>query len=204
MSRLARPAARLAAGSATLTRRLAARAAAWVRKGRRDDLTGWRAALGCWLRLALLTFGLYLLWRLVRAVPNLLWLLTGCWTLAAWRAGKPPAKATEDTDEDASDEPEENTLGTPDPEAVRTLLLTLMGEASGVHLRTVLAHLQEHGHWEGRTVTDLRAHLARLGVPVDRGVKVAGTPTWGVRRRDLEGPSPAAAQEPSTAPSTAA
>jgi hypothetical protein len=52
-----------------------------------------------------------------------------------------------------------------------------------VHLRTVLAYLQEHRQREGRTFTDLRAHLARLAIPVDRGVNVAGTPAWGVRRR---------------------
>lgn len=201
MSRLARPADRIATGSALVARRLGARAAAWVSRGRRTDLTGWRAALGCWLRLALLGFGLYLLWRLVRAVPNLLWLLSFGWVLAAWRAGRP---AAEETTEDVPETSGEEAPAGPDPEAVRTLLRTLMGDASGVHLNTVLAHLQAHGQWEGRTVTDLRVHLEHLGVPHDRGVKVAGVPTWGVRRRDLEAPSPAVAEEPSPVPSTAA
>lgn len=88
-------------------------------------------------------------------------------------------------------------------EAVRRLLLDVLGEAPGVHLNTVLAHLQEHGQWEGKTVTDLRARLALLGIPHDRNVKVAGVPTWGVRRRDLDTPSPPADTPPSTAPSTA-
>lgn len=79
-----------------------------------------------------------------------------------------------------------------------------MGDGDAVHLRTVLAHLEEHGQWEGRRVTDLRLHLTRLNIPVDRGVKVAGIPTWGVRRRDIEAPSPAGNQETSTEPSTAA
>ncbi len=92
----------------------------------------------------------------------------------------------------------------PDVEAVRRLLLDIMGTGSGVHLRTVLAHLQEHGQWEGRKVADLRVHLERLDIPVDRSVKVSGVPTWGVRRRDLEAPSPAEPQEASTEPSTAA
>jgi hypothetical protein len=197
VSRLARVVDRIATGSAALPRRLGVRVAAWVRRGRRDDLTGWRAALGCWVRLAVLTLGLYVLWRLVRAVPNLLWLLSAGWLLAAWRAGKSGGEAA---DEDA----EEEAPAAPDVEAVRTLLFGLMGTGSGVHLRTVLAHLQKHGQWEGRTVTDLRVHLDRLGVPVDRSVKVAGTPTWGVRRRDLEAPSPAVAEEASPAPSPAA
>ncbi|MBP5931839.1 hypothetical protein F3K39_28305 [Streptomyces sp. LBUM 1479] len=196
MTRLSDAAGRLSTGSRAYTRRLAARAAAWCARGRRDDLTGWRAALGIIVRLALLALGVYLLARLVRALPSLMWLLTGWWTIAAWRARRPAAEAPQKEPEEAP--------AAPDVEVVRTLLLDLMGTGSGVHLRTVLAHLQEHGQWEGRKVADLRSHLRRLGVPVDRGVKVAGVPTWGVRRRDLQGPSPAAAQETSPSTSTAA
>ncbi|MEV7154891.1 hypothetical protein AB0N77_09730 [Streptomyces misionensis] len=196
MSRLARPAARLAEGSAIVARGLGRRVTAWVARGRRHDLTGWRAALGCWVRLAVLTLGMYLLWRLVRAVPSLMWLLSGVWVIAAWRAGRNATAAVEEGEEEES--------AAPDAEAVRTLLLALMGDGSGVHLRTVLAHLQEHGQWEGRTMADLRARLDRLGIPFDRNVKVAGVPTWGVRKRDLEAPSPAAAPESSPDVSTAA
>lgn len=204
MSRLARPADRIATGSAAVARRLGARAAAWVRRGRRDDLTGWRAALGCWLRIALLALGLYGLWRLVRAHPGLMWLLSAGWLIAAWRAGKPtptpaavvePAEEPEETPSKASSEL--------DQDAVRALLLEVMGDAPAVHLRTVLAHLQERGLWEGRTVRELRAALDRLQVPCSRGVKVAGVPTWGVRRRDLEAPSPTVAEEPGDGPSPA-
>jgi hypothetical protein len=196
VTRLARSADRLAVGSRLYARRLASRAAGWCAHGRRADLTGWRAILGVFARLALLLLGVYVLARIVRALPALMWLLTSWWTIASWRAGKPATEAPEEEPEEAP--------AAPDVEAVRTLLLGLMGTGSGVHLRTVLAHLQEHHQWEGRTVTDLRLHLERLGVPVDRGVKVAGTPTWGVRRRDLEAPSPPDAQETSTEPSTAA
>jgi hypothetical protein len=197
VTRLGHAAGRLADGSSVLARRIAARTAAWVARARRDDLTGWRASLGCWLRLALITLGLYLLWRLVRFLPALLWLLSAGWTAAAWRAGRAPSP-------EAADEAPEESAPAPDVEAVRRLLLDVMGDASAVHLRTVLAHLQKHHQWEGRTVTDLRVHLARLQVPHDARVKVSGVPTWGVRRRDLEAPSPAAAEETSTAPSTAA
>ncbi len=189
MTRLARAADRLARGSSGYTRRLAAGAAAWCARGRRHDLRGWRAALGVFARLALLVFGVYLLARVVRAVPALMWALTSWWTLASWRAGRPSAEPPEEV-------PEEGPAA-PDREAVRALLLSLMGTGSGVHLRTVLAHLQEHGQWEGRTVSDLRAHLEALGIPVDPKLKVAGTPTRGVRREDVEAPSPAAAQEAS-------
>ncbi|MGX1221988.1 hypothetical protein [Streptomyces ambofaciens] len=193
MSRLARSADRIATGSTIVARRLAARAAAWVRRGRRDDLTGIKAALGCWARLALLAFGLYLLWRLIRAVPNLLWPLTVGWLIASWRAGRrAPALAAE-----------EASTG-PDVEAVRALLLEAMGEGDAVHLSTVLAHLQKRGHGEGWRVGDLRARLEALGIPVHPKVKAGGKgPTRGVRRADLA-PSPAAVQETSTASSTAA
>ncbi|AYD81686.1 hypothetical protein SEA_KROMP_85 [Streptomyces phage Kromp] len=197
MTRLHTTADRLATGSAALTRRLAARLAAWVRRARRDDLTGWRATLGCWARLALLALGGYLLWRLIRAFPNLLWLLTGTWIITAWRAGKQTPAAAPET-------PDEKGPTGAEVDALRTLLLDLMGKGSGVHLRTVLAHLQEHDQWEGRTVTDLRLCLQRLGVPHDPRVKVAGVPTWGVRRRDLETPSEDSAPQTSTASSTAA
>jgi hypothetical protein len=152
----------------------------------------------------LLAIGAYLLARLVRALPALMWLLTGVWTIAAWRAGKTAVAVAEEVPPESAEKP----TAALDREAVRTLLLTLMGDGSGVHLRTVLAHLQQHPQTARLTaswkVADLRARLVALGVPVDRSVKVRGVPTWGVRRRDLEAPSPAAATEASTAPSTAA
>ncbi|MFE9127076.1 hypothetical protein ACFYOF_16925 [Streptomyces sp. NPDC007148] len=86
-------------------------------------------------------------------------------------------------------------------EAVRRLLLDVMGDADKVHLKTVLAHLQKHGQWQGRTVTDMRTRLTALGIPHDRNVKVAGVPTWGVRRAPLEAPSRAPSPTSSPAPS---
>ncbi|MFC9682710.1 hypothetical protein [Streptomyces sp. NPDC056948] len=190
-------AGRLARGSYTVWERRAEALTAWVRAGRRDDLDGWKAALGPLVRLLLLGVLAYAVWAIVRALPWLMWLLAGWWIRAAWRASREaPAEAAERSPEQAA-----HTLHV---EVLRKLLLDLMGTGSGVHLRTVLAHLQEHGQWEGRKVADLRVHLTRLDIPVHRGVKVGRTPTWGVRRRDLEAPSPAAAQETSTAPSTAA
>lgn len=88
-------------------------------------------------------------------------------------------------------------------EAVRRLLLDVMGGADRVHLSTVLAHLQEHGQWEGKTVADLGVHLRALGVPVQPKVKVAGVPTRGVLKADLDTPSPPADPPPSPASSPA-
>jgi hypothetical protein len=188
---------RLARGSYTVWERRADALTAWVRAGRRADLDGWRAALGPLVRLVILGVVAYAVWAIVRALPWLMWLLAGWWIRAAWRAGRDaPAEAAEEAPDQA--------VHALQVEALRQLLLDLMGTGSAVHLRTVLAHLQEHGQWEGRKVADLRVHLQRLDIPVDRSVKVAGTPTWGVRRRDLEAPSLDVAPAPSTEPSTAA
>ncbi|MFE0801107.1 hypothetical protein [Streptomyces sp. NPDC058812] len=86
-------------------------------------------------------------------------------------------------------------------ETVQRLLLDLIGEAHGVHLRTVLAHLQEHGQWGDKTVADLRVHLEALHIPVRPKVKIGGTPTRGVLRADLTAPSPVEETAPSPAPS---
>ncbi|MER7930508.1 hypothetical protein ABTY96_46620 [Streptomyces sp. NPDC096057] len=196
MSRLSGPAERIATGSVVIAGRLQVRAAAWVRRGYRGDLTGWRAALGCWLRAGLLVAIVYAGCRLVRTVPALMWLLSASWLLAFWRAGKPVQ-----TPDAAA--PAEASAGDP-AEDVRALLREVMGDADAVHLRTVLQHLQSRGQWEGRTVTDLRHRLAHLGIPHDHRVKVHRVPTWGVRRSALDAPSPAPAEETSTAPSTAA
>lgn len=196
MSFLAGPAGRIATGSMLIIRRLGDRSAVWVRKGYRDDLEGWRAALGCWLRLIVLLLGVYGLYRLVRTVPLLLWLLSASWLLASWRVGKPSEEPVVEASVETSPEAP--------VEAVLKLLREVMGDADAVHLRTVLQHLQARGQWEGRTVTDLRRRLARLDIPHDRRVKVGRVPTWGVRRSALDTPSPVPAEEPSTTPSTAA
>lgn len=168
----------IAAGSAIVYRRRAAALAAWVAAGRRSDLTGWRAALGPLARLAALTLAAYVVQAVVRAAPWLMWLLTAAWLRAAWRAARVPA---EDTDEPFDDE----TDG-PDVTAVLALLATVLDGRDRVHLSTVLTHLQEQGHGAGWKVSDLRARLEALGVPVALKVKVAGVPTRGIVRADLD------------------
>ncbi|MFH9823029.1 hypothetical protein [Streptomyces bobili] len=95
----------------------------------------------------------------------------------------------------------ETTPGEGGRDGVLTLLYTLIGDAHGVHLRTVLAHLQEHGQWEGKTVADLRRHLEALHIPVRPKVKVGGTPTRGVLRADLDALPPLTETPPSPTPS---
>lgn len=182
MSRLHTAADRLARGSATVYRRRADALQAWVCAGRRDDLTGWRAALGPIARMTILAAVAAVLYGVLRAVPWLMWLLTGAWLRAAWKAGRAPA---EDEEEAPGDTPVE-----PGRDAVLTLLQTLIADRPGVHLSTVLAHLQQAGQGEGWTVADLRARLAALGVPSRRSVKVDRRVSWGVHRDDLPAPAP--------------
>ncbi|MEU5608437.1 hypothetical protein AB0H03_06715 [Streptomyces sparsogenes] len=188
MTGLRRAAARLSTGSALVARGGAARAAAWCRKSYRPDLTGWRAALGPAVRVVLLGGAAWLLYRVVRARPALMWLLAAGWLIAAWRATrKTPTEAAED-------EPEEGPAAA-DPDAVRQLLVEAIGDRPGVHLSTLLAHLQERGQGEGWQVADLRARLEALGVPVRRSVKVDRRVAYGVHRDDLPAPSPAEAAD---------
>lgn len=191
-----RTAQRLADGASIVYRTHTEALAAWVRAGRREDLTGWRGALGPLLRLACLALVGYVLYSIIRALPSLMWLLAALFLRAAWRSTRTP----DEEPEEASDEEE----AAPGAEAVRALLLECLGNSPAVHLSTVLAHLQQRGLGEGWTVSDLRARLEALGIPVRPKVKVNGSPTRGVHRDDLQAPSPVTDQEASPAPSTAA
>lgn len=187
-------AGRLSHGSGLLLRRWEQRLTAWVRAGRRDDLDGWRAALGPLVRIVLLAAAGIMLFGILRAARGLMWIATAWWVLAAWRAGKPAEAPQEQPADPAPD--------TPDPDPIRTLLEDLIGDRTGVHLSTLLAHLQERGHHPGWGVADLRSRLPTLGVPVRRSVKVAGRVAYGVHRDDLRAPSPGAPPVPPVARST--
>jgi hypothetical protein len=173
-----RAAQRVVTGTAIVYRRRADALAAWVAAGRRDDLTGWRAALGPLLRLAMLAAAAYILWAILARAAWLMWLLTALWLRAAWRAAPAAPKA--------ADEPPVEAPGRAGPGPVLALLHEVLGGRPAVHLSEVLAHLQKEGQWEGRTVADLRARFEALGIPVDPKVKVGKVPTRGVRRRDLD------------------
>ncbi|MBP2583377.1 hypothetical protein J3A78_003855 [Streptomyces sp. PvR006] len=179
---------RLADGSRALYDRLTAALTAWAAAGRRDDLTGWRAALGPILRLVLLGGLAYGAYRAARAAPWLMWLAAAAWTLAAWRAGgheETPAEEPETT-------PEEHPA-----EAAVALLREVLGDRPAVHLSEVLAHLQKQGQGEDWKVADLRLRLEALGIPVDPKVKLRGVPTRGVRAADLDHHFPTRETSPS-------
>lgn len=180
---------RLATGHAALQHRTLTALTAWVRRGRRDDLEGLAAALGCWLRLAILGAAGAGLFLLVRSRPRLMWILAALWVLAAWRAAAAPRPAEEAAPETPEAAPVEPLLD---------LLRAFIGIRPGVHLSTLLEHLQKHGQGEGWTVADLRARLEACGVPVRRSVKVDGRVAYGVHRTDVPAPSPAPADEAAT------
>ncbi|MFC8862669.1 hypothetical protein [[Kitasatospora] papulosa] len=181
-TRTQRQARTLTAGQRVLVQRLAALAAKWVRAGRRDDLDGVAAFLGCVLRLVVLGAGGYGAWLLVRRWPAVLWVAVPLWIWAAFRAiPKEDAAPAEVSAEQR--------------EQLHALVRDLIGDRPGVHLSTLLEHLQKHGQGEGWDIALLRTRLPLLGLPVRRSVKVNKRVAYGVHRDDLPQPSPSEAEQ---------
>ncbi|MFC7869655.1 hypothetical protein ACFUS2_00645 [[Kitasatospora] papulosa] len=180
-----RQARTLTAGHRLLVQRLTGQATAWVRAGRREDLEGIAAALGPIVRTAVLAAGLYIGWRVIRHWPATLWALVPLWIWAAVRAipKEDPAPAE---------------VSTAQRDQLHALVRDLIGDRPGVHLSTLLEHLQKHGQGEGWDIALLRTRLPLLGVPVRRSVKVARKVAYGVHRDDLPQPSPAEAEQKAT------
>lgn len=189
---------RLATGSSTLVARIGTQTADWIRAGRRDDLTGLAAVLGCIARAVLVAAGAYLLWRVIRAAPALLWALVPAWCWAALRAA--PRTDAETAPEEAPGEPE------PDPrDVVLRLLYEALGDRPSMYLADLLKHLQEKGHGKGWKVADLRARLEALSIPVEQRLRTGGRgASRGVVKAQLPPLSRPCSQEASPASSTAA
>lgn len=172
-------AARVWTGSAILGRRIGRRLTTWIAAGRRDDLTGWRAALGPIVRAGLLLAAGYLAVRIIRAVPAVLWLLAPAWLVAAYRLGFAPAPA-----------PEAEPAAQPvlDPVAALALwLLDVIGDRPGVHLAELYPAMRRLTGHHDRPDAVLRAALRARGIPIVRSLRigpVAGRS--GVRRADVE------------------
>ena len=197
MTRRQRAAQLLVNGSVALAQRSWDRACAWCARGRRHDLTGWRAALGPILRAAGPIVAMLVACLIVRRRPWLLWVLSGWWMLISWRAGKTEPKAAEAP-------PEQPQRATPEEvrEATLEWIRQQIGDRQGVHLRDLLQHAHAHGMFEGLEVTAFRAHLERWEIPVRNRVRVRGLGvTVGVHRDDLTAPSD---PSPTEAPQEAA
>lgn len=179
MSRRQRAAERLANGSAALAHRLWDGACAWCARGRREDLPGWRGALGVFVRLGLLVFGAYVLARIVRAMPALMWAFSGWWTVAAWRAGK--------TLTEEARSPGEQAPAVTSRAVVVYWLDTLTRGRSGIHLGELHQTLTRHPDLSGLKRADVRAWLDRHHIAVDRTLRVDGVPgRSGVSRATVE------------------
>lgn len=174
-------ASRLWIGCGLLSRRIRRRLAAWIRRGRRTDLTGWTAMLGCIVRAGLLLLAAYIAVRIVRALPAVLWLATPIWCVLAYRAAPAPKDTTA-----AADEPPATAPLTP-PAAFARWLLKTIGDRPGIHLYELYPAMRQLDGHEGLDDTALRAALRTLGVPVTRSLRVGPVEgRSGVRRADAE------------------
>ncbi|MEU3700976.1 hypothetical protein AB0E82_01985 [Streptomyces anulatus] len=169
-------------GQRLLLQRLTARAAAWVRAGRRTDLDGVAAILGCILRLAVLAAGAYGAWLLIRRWPSVLWLAVPVWCWAAIRA---IPQETEQPNEDGEE---------PAPAAEQPPPLTLQEVCEAVsRVGTPHAHLAVLAEDLGTTTERVREVLAEHHIPVEP-VRMRGRGTsTGVKAGHF--PAPAAAPE---------
>ena len=177
-------------GQRVLLARLTTRASAWVRAGRRTDLDGVAAILGCILRLALLAAAAYGAWWLLRRWPNILWAAVPLWCWAAIRAipeeAAVPKQADTDTDtgQETEEEGEEEEF-TPAPEAPLPSPLDVCEAVWRVG--TPHAHLAVLAEALDTTTDRVREVLAAKGIPVEpvrmkgrgssTGVKASHFPT---------------------------
>ncbi|MEU5716576.1 hypothetical protein AB0G71_12425 [Streptomyces sp. NPDC020403] len=160
-----RAARTLTHGQRILLRRLAAHAADWIRAGRRDDLDGLAAILGCFLRLAVLGAGAYGVWLLVRRWPAVLWVVVPVWCWAAIRSIPHPV-AKEDGSRVDAEENEGGEAPLPlGPDATRPSPRDVCEAVWRVG--TPHAHLAVLADELGTTTDLLREVLTAQGIPVE-------------------------------------
>lgn len=145
----------------------------------------WRTAGA---RLAGCTVTVGFAFTVLERAPFLMWLLAGGWCVAAWRIGRT----------------EERTAAA-EAEFVQWIWERIGGR-NGVLLAELLAGLHAAGMHTEWDVTDVRAVVERLGIPVRDAIKVSGSVSIGVHVDDLTGvwdvdvaPPPAPSESPSPA-----
>lgn len=188
---------RLATGSSSCLARIGSRTADWIRAGRRDDLTGLAAVLGCIARALIVAAGAYALWRIIRAAPALLWALVPLWCWAALRAA--PRTVAEQAPKEVSEEPDQPSGSTPEEVYDATLewIHQQIAQRNGIHLSELLSHAQAHGLFAGLELPNFRATLERWHIPVRQQLKVGGRNRPGIHRDDLPlRPTPGASPSP--------
>ncbi|MGW0015504.1 hypothetical protein ACWDVX_37870 [Streptomyces tendae] len=146
----------LGAGSRILLLRLAAR-------------LGWKGTL------AVLVVAGY---AVARYRPAFAWMLAA-WCVAAWMHAP---DREEQPAEGAGEQPPVEAPADPLP----AILWDLIGEAPGVHVKGIVAHLHETGQDPTCQPADVRAALGRRGIRVRASVRdAAGRVNQGVHRDDL-------------------
>lgn len=146
-------------------------------------------------------FGASMAWTAVQASPGLMWVAAGGWCIAAYRAEEEPDEGDDEED------------GEPDPvttDEFIELLHDALGDAKGVHLSTLaerLADLEPGRRWDTAAVRQLATDA---GVPVTDSVRVGGSVSTGIKRKDAPPPTPlgaavvgSSAGQPATATTTA-
>ncbi|MEU8537136.1 hypothetical protein [Streptomyces parvulus] len=123
--------------------------------------------------------GVFAVYAVARYRAAFVWLLAA-WCAAAWMHAP-------DDEEQPAEEAGEETPAESFHDPLPGFLWDLIGDAPGVHVKRVVAWLHENGWEEESSAADVRAALARRGIPLRASVRdAAGRVNQGVHREDLE------------------
>lgn len=163
---------RLIAGSEVLGRRIRD---AWFGAGPKTAAT----------RLLGAAIPLVLAGSMLRAHPNLWFILGAAWAAAAWRAAPPPKRPRNQAAARA---------------AFVQFIRDCIGDRNGTLLADVLVTAQAAGQLADWDVTRVRDACETVGIPVRESLKVNGRTSVGVHRDDFEAAHPAPSPTPSETP----
>lgn len=105
------------------------------------------------------------------------------WCVAAWMHA--PQAGADVGEEELLDDPGED--DEPEPaDPLPGILQELIGDAPGVHLPTIVAHLHETGLDTTCDRASVRAAITRRGIPLRGSVRAGGRVNEGVHRADLQ------------------
>ncbi|MBQ0827692.1 hypothetical protein [Streptomyces tagetis] len=131
-----------------------------------------------------LTAGVVAVYAVARYRPAIAWLLTA-WCVAAWM--HTPREEDEEEPEAPAEKAGEEPFAEAPADALPGLLWALIGEAPGVHIKTLAAHLTAAAPDTPIDRPAVRAALTSRGIPLRGSVRDAsGKVNEGVHRDDLE------------------
>jgi hypothetical protein len=121
--------------------------------------------------------------------------IASAWCVAAWTLAPPRPARKRRARNDHGDDQEAGETTTPDPDALTQTLGHVVLEAvtaavadgrKGVHVNEILRQLHEAGLGADWTVTTLREHIERIGIPIRRNLKLRDRGnSYGVHVDDL-------------------